>query len=262
MGFQFTEQDALKAAIATAVHSPCAKSKRGAVIWNRDLGVVAQGYNHPPHPYKCGVDEQCREACSKINIHAEQAALQDFYIFNCGKDLSKFDMLHVEVEGSKPIPSGPPSCWQCSRHILESGLSGMWLLTALGLQRYTAREFHETTLQNLGLPTTQRDNSELNLSEDFKEPPPMTSKIQQTIDNIVEYAIQSARVRAFRSYCDNDGQVIKVLPDAADDCCSRFDELLEAEADSLLEQMSFGDLPPALANLRGRPKGIVPALLK
>jgi hypothetical protein len=61
-------------------------------------------------------------------------------------------MLHVKVVKGIATISGPPSCWQCSRLILEAGIAGMWLLHSEGLHRYTAEEFHRLTLEHCKLP--------------------------------------------------------------------------------------------------------------
>jgi len=150
---RITQKDALSAAIAAAKQSPCAKSKRGAVIWNPDIGICGIGYNHTPAPFICGQDDTCREACSKINVHAEQAALLNFRRSErANKSLRDFDMLHVKVVDDVAVPSGPPSCWQCSKLILACGIKGVWLLHENGLQRYWAVDFHYLTLEHAGLP--------------------------------------------------------------------------------------------------------------
>ena len=61
--------------------------------------------------------------------------------------LASYEMLHVQVVEDRIVPSGPPSCPQCSKLILESGIAGMWLLHDDGWKRYDAREFHELTLR-------------------------------------------------------------------------------------------------------------------
>lgn len=61
-------------------------------------------------------------------------------------------MLHVKVVEGIGVPSGLPSCWQCSREILVSGLSWFWLFHDDGLKKYSPVDFHEQTLRNVGLP--------------------------------------------------------------------------------------------------------------
>lgn len=147
---QFTEHDALEAAIAVAQRSPCRKSTRGVVIFNT-RGVVAQGFNHPPEPFLCTGDDECRASCNKICVHAEQAALLDYD--GRGNPADEPDLLHVKVERGVGVPSGPPSCWQCSRLILlVPDIQGVWLLHGGALCRYSPVEFHRQTLRNCGLP--------------------------------------------------------------------------------------------------------------
>jgi hypothetical protein len=65
----------------------------------------------------------------------------------------KSELLHIKTgEEGLPEPSGQPSCWQCSRMVLEAGLAGVWLLHAEGWRRYTPEEFHRLTLDNNNLP--------------------------------------------------------------------------------------------------------------
>ena len=143
------ENEALLEAVKAAMDSPCAKSQRGVVIWHPDASVIyARGYNHPPEEMACDGSEACRAACGKLCIHAERSALDEIDIPKfCG-----FQMLHVKVVDGEPVPSGPPSCWQCSRHILEAGIDQMWLLHEDGLRSYSSREFHELTLKHHNLP--------------------------------------------------------------------------------------------------------------
>lgn len=161
--------EALSLATKIATGAGCAKSKRGVVIWS-DEGVLAAGSNSPPTGFTCG--GSCGPQCNKVAVHAEQRALM-----NClkrGKRVVGAEMLHVkvtlqvkEVPDQGPgltrvadiwvaTPGGPPSCVDCSKLILESGIAGMWLYEdrpeGPSLVRYTAQEFHEATLTNLGLP--------------------------------------------------------------------------------------------------------------
>jgi len=161
----FDENDALAAAVTVGSCSPCAKSKRGVVIFCRS-GILSAGYNHQPEPMSCDGSERCREHCAKLCIHAEEDALQHVL---CGKDGeivsnwqgpivpylddAPLQMLHVKVVDGKAVPSGNPSCWQCSRAILGfKKISRMWLLQERGLVSYEPSLFHSLSLANSGLP--------------------------------------------------------------------------------------------------------------
>lgn len=154
----YTEKDALATAVLAARDSPCAKSKRGVVIWN-ELGPAVMSCNHLPLPLKCDGSDACRASCGKTCVHAEQDALVRFQ----GGELSDFEMLHVKIKDGNAVPSGPPSCWQCSKLILLSGLKAMWLLeNRVGvirhhsyLHRYTPLEFHQLTLNYHALHGTE-----------------------------------------------------------------------------------------------------------
>lgn len=150
----------------TAMLSPCAKSQRGAVIFDPmgfelpDLyrGIVAAGENRQPRPMVCYGSEACRSACSKLCIHAEQHALLNLPTWKLAPGvLPRLEMVHVKVVNSVVLPGGPPSCWQCSKLVLFSGIAAMWLYEGtevdrtFGLaqwRRYTALAFHQTTLIN------------------------------------------------------------------------------------------------------------------
>lgn len=142
------ENDALMEAVRAGIKSPCAKSKRGVVIWSpSDTLVYATGFNHPPRQMACDGSKACRDACGKLCIHAERHALDQLRVRKPG-----LHMLHVKVVDGAPVPSGPPSCWQCSRDILEADIEHMWLMHDDGLRAYSAREFHELTLDHHHLP--------------------------------------------------------------------------------------------------------------
>lgn len=145
-------QRAIDCAINEAITSTCL-SKRGASIWKSTIGlhkdgimIFGKGRNHLPCGYTCTADTACKSMCSKTAIHAEQEALID----SRGAAWSG-EMLHVKVIDEKLVPSGPPSCWQCSKLMLEAGIKGMWLYHEDGWKRYEMAEFHKLTLINCGL---------------------------------------------------------------------------------------------------------------
>jgi deoxycytidylate deaminase len=146
-----SEHDALAAAVLVAQSSPCAKSRRGVVIFTRQDGVLARGWNAPPSPFRCDGSEACQASCNKIAVHAETAALHDLMRIGVG-GRGPLEMLHVKVVNGVAVASGAPSCWQCSREVLVSGVRWFWLLHAEGLRRYTAEDFHTITLRNSSLP--------------------------------------------------------------------------------------------------------------
>lgn len=130
-------------AIQTALHAECHKSKRGVVI----KGINTYWANNgPPQGFICTGNERCRLHCSKVAVHAEERAILKAGLFTRGAE-----MIHIKVVDEEAVPSLLPSCWQCSRMIVESGISGMWLFHSEGWFRYTAEEFHRETLRNCNM---------------------------------------------------------------------------------------------------------------
>lgn len=144
----YSEKWALKIAVLNARNSNC-KSKRGVVIWNRYNGMVSYGWNAPPHPFVCDGSETCRANCAKTAVHAEQKALMNALGMNI--DLRECEMIHVKIVDGEAVTSEKPSCWQCSKLILASGIKSMWLYQEEGLVEYTAEDFHNKTLINCDL---------------------------------------------------------------------------------------------------------------
>lgn len=136
--------------------SPCAKSKRGVVVWAGE-SILASKCNTPPTGFTCDGSDTCRASCGKVAVHAEQAAILQCLAY--GVSVGKAEMLHTKVslvgDSFVGVFGGPPSCPDCSKLILQSGIIGMWLIEERDGRptpvRYTAQEFHEATLKNCGL---------------------------------------------------------------------------------------------------------------
>lgn len=151
-------QRAIDAATDAACRSPCRKSRRGVAIWVPSTGeILATAYNRRLDALCDGTDA-CRAVCRRVCIHAEEAA-----ILNALDTLSRLGprtgllgahMLHIKVVDGLAVASGPPSCLQCSRLILEAGIASMWLFHQDGWREYNAREFHNRTLQQCGIRYT------------------------------------------------------------------------------------------------------------
>jgi deoxycytidylate deaminase len=128
--------EAIDRAREAAMQSPCAKSQRGAIVFaevpcgmTTSPIILGSGFNGPPGYIRCTGSETCRKFCGQRCMHAESRALH-----NAGQRWmstglhAPWHMLHVKVENGAVVPSGPPSCWQCSRDILDAGIHTMWLL--------------------------------------------------------------------------------------------------------------------------------------
>lgn len=109
-------------AVEVAMKSPC-QSKRGVVIADSEGDLISEGYNHQPEPFICDGSDACKKFCGKTAVHAEQAA-----IIAARTDVRGGWMLHVKAKDGKPCASMAPSCLECSKLILESGIAWMHLL--------------------------------------------------------------------------------------------------------------------------------------
>ena len=151
-GAAWMVENLLPQAAAVAVRSPCAKSKRGVLVFRSDGTILGRGCNAQPAPFNCDGSDACMASCAKLCEHAEQAALRDAGRIH---PQAAVHLLHVKVVRGVAVPSGPPSCWQCSRAILAAGVSTVWLLHEGGVRGYDAEDFHVQTLAHAGLPATR-----------------------------------------------------------------------------------------------------------
>jgi len=122
---------------------------RGVVIFPKDRVVIEDfrtGCNHPPCPKPWSNGKP-----TVLDIHAEEDALSKFQ-----KDwtlgVEHCVLLHAKVnrKTKKIVPSGPPSCVNCAKHIAWTGLYGVFLfhgdrevLGNTGWTFYPAQEFVE-----------------------------------------------------------------------------------------------------------------------
>lgn len=148
MSFVKDERAALALAVEEGAKSPCCKSKRGVVIWDANADnpdPPVSGHNGPPPGFACDGSDACRAACGRTCLHAEHRALME-------ASPDHTDLLHVKVIDGEAVPSGPPSCEDCSKAILDRGIKRVWLLHESGLRLYSAEDFHIQTLQHCELP--------------------------------------------------------------------------------------------------------------
>jgi len=158
--------EAVQAAVAAARTSPCAKSRRGVAIIDREWEggrVVASASNGPPSPLVCTRDAACRAACPRVAVHAEQRAL--LWALDRARARPRapvLEVVHAKVdEAGALVPSGGPSCVECSKLMLAAGVQRVYLYqeradgpaqASPAWRGYEALEFHELTLAALGLP--------------------------------------------------------------------------------------------------------------
>jgi deoxycytidylate deaminase len=114
-----------------AVRSPCAKSRRGVVLYRQQHleppVIFGTGFNGPPMPFTCPGRELCAGTCGKRCVHAEMRALRVAEPLTLQS--GSLDLVHVKLGADGHVtPGGGPSCWQCSREILDVGfVGGVWL---------------------------------------------------------------------------------------------------------------------------------------
>lgn len=153
----------LEHAIYAATQSTCAKSKRGVAIFefgNVRFQEVVMANNSPPKPFICTGTEKCKESCGKVAIHAEERAIMRSLRKHANNSYDDFawqsdekDMVHIKVIDGKPVASTRPSCWMCSRKLVEAKMRYMFMVTDFDdsggpvFTGWTVEEFHEETLK-------------------------------------------------------------------------------------------------------------------
>lgn len=147
------KKDVVERALKAAAKSPCLKSRRGCVALAIHEGrqvVIGEGFNGPPVGSGCDGSEECRATCNKRCVHAEVRAMNDAEV---GHDMIfPYSLVHVKLgENGLLAPSGGPSCWQCSREVLDRGCQGVWLFHETGWAFYPAQAFHELTMRECGV---------------------------------------------------------------------------------------------------------------
>ena len=158
-------EEAIQTATEAALKSVCQKSKRGAVIFmdptpysteSRNPLLIASGFNQLPIG-NCSGSPECRKFCGRRCVHAEQDAIIEAMAVTDGS-MRFCILLHIKVVDGVAVPGGGPSCLECSKLILHSGIMGVWLWEnkPAGPEWVyrTAEQFNRATLENLGLPTT------------------------------------------------------------------------------------------------------------
>lgn len=144
-GIQPPPAHIIELAVGVSTHSPC-QSKRGAVIFKGD-DIIAHGFNYKPSAFACDGSDACKATCREEAIHAEQQAL-----FVAGHDAQGSEMLHVKTINGRLVPSGGPSCVQCSKLSLVAGVERFWLYEECGWVRYKMDLFHQLSI-SAGLPS-------------------------------------------------------------------------------------------------------------
>lgn len=174
---------AINDALRIALMSPCQKRKVGIAVYRcvQILGPGRErvertgliGFNGPPvaprylvpgtvTPALCDGSKACRESCARRCVHAEFRALNNIGIHDRMDKLNAdlLRMVHVKLDDYGHLkPNGGPSCIECSKHILDASVGGIWLYQDRLLAReidprwiyYDAENFHTATCRRLGV---------------------------------------------------------------------------------------------------------------
>ncbi len=134
-------------ALKLAGHSPCVNDKRGVVIVYNSR-VIGKGLNAPPEGFKCE-PEYCKPICKTYVIHAEMNAIFDAIKKGYFRYLKGSRLYHARAENEQLANSRKPRCADCSKHILEIGISEIVLKHEEGYTLYDVNEFHKLSLDSL-----------------------------------------------------------------------------------------------------------------
>lgn len=93
-----------------------------------------------PAGTRCTSDQACKSSCATFAIHAEQDVL-----LQAGREADGSEMLHLKTVDGAIVRSGPPSCVQCSKLMLQAGVVAVWLCHEGGWRRYSVAEFHRAS---------------------------------------------------------------------------------------------------------------------
>jgi len=163
---------AIEIAVRQAMESPCQKSKRGVVIYaspgaEYPFFNFGFGHNGPPTMINCDGSEACLADCGRRCVHAEMRAHRDAmaskFDISVARGMGlKIHLVHVKAVGGVLVGGGGPSCFTCSREIVDSQLVDLvWLYESAFTSDadaprsrwvcYSAADFHHKTLQNNGI---------------------------------------------------------------------------------------------------------------
>lgn len=115
---------AIRAAVEAGARSPCAKSKRGAVVFKASTRgttlVAGSGYNAQPAPFVCTGDRHCQEACRKLCEHAEQRAIRAAVAIFGEPTLAGYglELVHAKVIDGQLVAKRASGGWHIT-HAIE-----------------------------------------------------------------------------------------------------------------------------------------------
>lgn len=167
--YNYNEWQAVFDAYSEALKSTCIKSQRGVIIFNRREGILSRGYNGPPNGFLCN-EAFCVNMCSQRAVHAEQMALLRYNPqATLPESKNPFeveaDLLHVRMKNGRVEDlDASPTCLECSKLIVLSGIKRVWLYLGYGrLKVWDAADFHAETLHHHGLMVSLGSNVTSNI---------------------------------------------------------------------------------------------------
>lgn len=135
--------------IEMAGRSGCLGSARGAVVFDPHTDALYfGGWNGPPAGRVCDASVACNAECGRRCVHAEARALRLVYASSLFGDagfrgeaglahpdlIGRLELVHGRAVDNRLVATGGPSCWQCSREVLDSGIAAVWLYTRGGVE--------------------------------------------------------------------------------------------------------------------------------
>jgi len=201
-----TAQHWIKLAAEETKNSRCSKSNRGVVIVKDDITLLGKGTNNPPGKVEC-LTERCYEICNEYAVHAEQNAIIE--ALRNGKNIEGTRMYHVKVKNDEIKYSGGPSCVQCSKLVLETGIKNFVLKHRGGYGLYEAEEFHELSLQTLEAKKSiviPRPVRVITGDQHLVEP-----EIDKLFDNVIKYLERKENLEkgnGLHPYFDRDTRLL------------------------------------------------------
>src|SRR5689334_14888336 len=90
----------IRAAVTAARPDLCAKSNRGAAVYDpRSGAIMGAGFNSQPEPFVCARNEACRTACRELCVHAEVRAINDALVTaeSRGEWIGGLELVHAKV---------------------------------------------------------------------------------------------------------------------------------------------------------------------
>lgn len=175
-------------AVEVSGWSPC-RSKRGVVIFSEG-DVISHGYNYKPRGFDCDGSDTCKATCRREAVHAEQQAL-----LSAGNRARASQMLHVKTVGGKLVPSGGPSCVECSKLARAAGIAWFWLYHDTGWRRYEMAEFHVLSIAAAALPSPPAQEPPF---EDWASHIADEANLQAKSPSQIEYEILEGLQKAYR----------------------------------------------------------------